>query len=259
MACARLRERLSAGQQAFGCWTSSPDPALIDLIAQAGFDYVNIDMEHAPNTLESVQGLLYAAQANGISALVRPPDMLPSSLQRVVDLGPDGVYLPHAASAAEVAEAIAAMKFAPAGTRSASLGSRAARLGRATVDVERYKTETNRHLITWVQIEDAEAVREIEAIASVPGVDICGIAPLDLSRSLGCRAHVDDPVLQAAVAKVAAALRAHPNVHLAIPAVVFGAQRAIELGATVVNVAEVYQAAGRALKSALADVRPDGS
>jgi 4-hydroxy-2-oxoheptanedioate aldolase len=172
----------------------------------------------------------------------------------VIDLGPDGVYLPHAANAEEVAGAIAAMKFAPAGTRSASLSSRAARLGGAAADIERYKTETNRHLITWVQIEDAEAVREIDAIASVPGVDICGIAPLDLSRSLGCRAHADDPVLQAAVAKVAASIREHGHVHLAIPAIVFGAQRALELGAAVVNVADVYQTSGRALKSTLGDV-----
>ncbi len=248
MACRRLREKMAARQPAFGCWTSLSDPAVVEMIANAGFDYVSIDMEHSPLNLETVISHIRTAQSCGISALVRAPGSDPGLIGRVVDMGPDGIYIPHVHSADDARRAVGITKFAPVGDRGATLHSRAAGYGTADPD---YKRRVNEHLILWLQIEEESAVDDIESITATPGVDVCGIAPHDLARSLQCKANANDERLMAAVRRVVAVVKARDSIRLAVPATVFGVDGALALGADLVNVTDATQVLATGLRDRL--------
>ena len=218
------------------------------MIANAGFDYVSIDMEHSPLNLETVIAHIRTAQSCGISALVRAPGGAPGLLGRVIDMGPDGVYIPHVHSAEEAARAVEATRFAPLGARGATLHSRAAGYGTGDPD---YKKRVNEHLILWLQIEESTAVDDIENIAATPGIDVCGIAPHDLARSLQCKADSSDARLMASVRRVVDVVKARDSIRLAVPATVFGVAGALELGADLVNLTDSTQVLANGLRERL--------
>ncbi len=247
----RLRDKLATGKTAFGVWVGMCEPAVIEIVAAAGYDYLSIDMEHSPLNTETVISLLRTATACDISALVRIPAGDHGMLQRVVDMGPDGIYVPHIHSLKEAEEAVQAAKYAPMGARGASLYSRVAEYGVAPEKDRNYKDRVNQEMLLWLQIEEKTAVEDIERIAATPGVDICGLAPHDLSRSLGCKGDRNDPVLMAAAQRVAKAVKANKGVYLAAPATVFGVDGAIALGAGLCNVTDAAGALMVGLRQAL--------
>src|SRR5436190_24377150 len=115
MACPRLRNMLDADKPAFGLWISIADPAVVEIVAYAGFDYVNIDMEHTTLELSMVENMCRAASACGISALVRVPENNAKAILRVVELGPDGIVVPRIRDAEDARRAVLAAKYAPLG------------------------------------------------------------------------------------------------------------------------------------------------
>lgn len=248
MSCSRLREKMAARKTAFGCWTSLSDPAVVEMIANAGFDYVSIDMEHSPLDLETVISHIRTAQSCGISALVRAPGSDPGLINRVANMGPDGIYIPHVHSGEDAKRAVDITRFSPVGNRGVTRNSRAAQYGSADLDFMR---QVNEHLILWLQIEERTAIDDIENITAIPGVDVCGIAPHDLARSLQCKADAKDERLMASVRRVVDVVKARDSLRLAVPATVFGVDGALALGADLVNVTDANQVLTAGLRNQL--------
>ncbi|WP_051215687.1 HpcH/HpaI aldolase family protein [Granulicoccus phenolivorans] len=164
-----------------GTFVNIPRVEVVELVAAAGFDLIVIDAEHGPFGLEPLVPLIAAAQGSGMYAVVRVPELRPHAIGAVLDIGADGILVPHVLSGDATAQVVAAARFAPEGTRSLHNGVRAARYG-ADPD---YFAAANRRTAVLVMCEDIEAVRAIDDLIAVPGADAIFVGPLDLSASMG--------------------------------------------------------------------------
>ena len=179
-----MKEKLRAGQPAYGVSVMIPSPQIVEMIAAAGFDWVLIDCEHGTITLESVELMAMAAEASGITAIARPVSRSPEHILQVMDRGVMGVQVPHVKSAADARAAVAAVKFHPLGERSIAAGTRAA-VYDAHGTLADYVKAANEATLIAVQIEDKEAVENLDEILQVDDIDVFFIGPSDLSQSMG--------------------------------------------------------------------------
>jgi 4-hydroxy-2-oxoheptanedioate aldolase len=180
----RLRRMLARNGAAFGPNLQIPSPELIEIIGLAGFDFLMLDGEHgAPYA--RLSELLTAADAAGITSLVRVPSHERSVLVAPLELGAGGVQVPFVNTAEEARALVRATKFPPLGERGVSFVTRAARFG--FVDGPRYRATANRETLLAVQIETRTAAENAAEIAAVPGVDLIFIGPADLAQSFGHR------------------------------------------------------------------------
>jgi 4-hydroxy-2-oxoheptanedioate aldolase len=201
-----LRELLDAGDAALGTWVTLTDPAVVELAAIAGFDFVAIDLEHSAIGLETLQHHLRAAEARGLGTLVRVPSAEPKGLLRVLDSGPGGVLAPGIRGAGDAAAAVAACRYPPAGERGMSSLSRAAAYGgHGLGGLPELAAALDRSVVVGLMIEEAEAVDAIEDVLAVPGLDLACVGPTDLSASLGALGEPGDARVAAAVERVLAA------------------------------------------------------
>jgi 4-hydroxy-2-oxoheptanedioate aldolase len=201
----QLADRLRAGETALGCWLVMGSPTGAEIVGRAGFDWVLIDMEHGLNTEERLPAIMQALEGTTAAAIVRVESQAHPRAQRVLDMGAEGVMFPQIRSAAGAREAIASMRYPPAGTRGVARSVRATGFG---IDVDRYLAATRTQLAGIVQIENLEALEEVEAIAAIDGVDVLFIGPADLTMALGNFLAFDDPRYQAAIRRTAAAAKA---------------------------------------------------
>lgn len=176
---ARLRER----DKLFGVFVMFPSPAVVEICAYAGFDYVVLDLEHGARTIESVEHELRAADAAGIPAIVRVGSRAPIDILRVLDAGACGVLVPHVLSAADAAAIVQAAHYPPVGTRGMATTTRAGRHG--FVSVAEHLERARERTVVLAQIEDAAALGQVPAIAATAGLDGVFIGPSDLAASLG--------------------------------------------------------------------------
>lgn len=172
MASVISRVRAAGGKGLLGTWVKIPSFETVQLLGHAGFDFVVIDMEHAPHTLQRAVELVFAAQAMGMAALVRLPDHTGMTIQPLLDGGADGLLVPRVTSPA-IADAITRrMVFAPKGERGLGATSRAGRWGLLPLpDYLRAGDEALR----MIQLEDwasLERTAEFAALEHVNGVFI---------------------------------------------------------------------------------------
>jgi 4-hydroxy-2-oxoheptanedioate aldolase len=191
-----LKHNLQAGKVQTGCWVSLASHASAEICAGAGFDWVLIDMEHAPNELHMVHHQLHAISAYPVSALVRLPWNDTVVIKRLLDVGAQSLLLPYVQNEEEAKRAVAAVRYPPRGVRGVSSSSRANRFGRVTDYFKRVDGET----CLIVQIETREALAQIEKIAAIDGIDGLFIGPQDLAASFGHLANPGHPDVQAAIA-----------------------------------------------------------
>ncbi|MHB8612075.1 MAG: HpcH/HpaI aldolase family protein [Candidatus Dormibacteraceae bacterium] len=204
----RLRELLDQRPSALGTFITLGDSASVELAGLAGFEFIVIECEHAGLSLETVQNHLRAARARGLGALVRVPAGDQGFVQRVLDIGAEGVLVPHISDAAAAARSVSSVRFPPEGHRGMYPSSAAAEFGAHRLPGVRELTQTlNRNTVLAVMIEEATAVEQIDAIAATPGVDLVVVGPSDLSASLGVMGDPKDPRLAAAVGRVFEACR----------------------------------------------------
>ena len=180
----RMKEKLRAGEPVYGVSVMIPSPQVVEMVAAAGFDWVLIDCEHGTITLESVELMAMAAEASGITAIARPVSRSAEHILQVMDRGVMGVQIPHVATAEAAREAVAAVKFHPLGKRSLAAGTRAA-VYDAHGSLADFVKAANDATLIAVQIEDKEAVDNIDEILKVPDIDVFFIGPSDLSQSMG--------------------------------------------------------------------------
>ncbi|MFD3484833.1 HpcH/HpaI aldolase/citrate lyase family protein [Streptomyces sp. NPDC058665] len=181
----RMLERLgeSAGPPLIGTWIKIPALETVELLAHAGYDFVVVDMEHSPMTLEAAYRTTTVAHGLGTRVLVRVPDRGGSHIQRVLDMGVDGILVPHVSSAEQAAEAVGSMLFPPRGTRGLGTTSRAGTWGLDTT--ADYLRRGDEETLRIPQLEDLSALENAEAILDTPGLNAVFLGTGDLTLSSG--------------------------------------------------------------------------
>lgn len=191
-----LKDKIRAGQLTLGSWlTLGGEAAVAEIMLDAGFEWLVIDLEHSGITLSEAQNLLRVIQGRGRPGLVRLTVNDPNLIKRVMDIGADGIIVPMVNSADQARAAVEAMHYPPRGKRGVGL----ARAQKHGPGFESYKQWLKTEPILIVQIEHVEAVGNLEEILSVDGVDGSLIGPYDLSASLGVAGELDHPDVLAAM------------------------------------------------------------
>ena len=191
----RLKHDLREGRARIGLWSQLASPIGAEVLAGAGFDFLVLDTEHAPNELPTVLGQLQAVAGGTASAVVRVAWNDPVLFKRLLDVGVQSLLVPFVQDADEARRAVAAMRYPPHGIRGVAVATRANRYGR----VEDYLTRAHDELCLLVQLETRVALGNLESIAAVDGVDGLFIGPSDLAADLG---HIGDsghPQVRAAI------------------------------------------------------------
>jgi 2-keto-3-deoxy-L-rhamnonate aldolase RhmA len=180
----RMKEKLKAGEPVFGVSVMIPSPQIVEMVAAAGFDWVLLDCEHGTLTLESVELMAMAAEASGITAIARPVTRSAEHILQVLDRGVMGVQVPHVNTAAEARDVLAAVKYHPAGKRGLAAGTRAA-VYDSHGTLADYVKAANEATLIAIQLEDREAIENIDELLKVDDIDVFFIGPSDLSQSMG--------------------------------------------------------------------------
>lgn len=181
-------------EQLLGTIYSMGAPQVAEMIVLAGFDWVMIDMEHSSLSLNDVQVALQVF-GDKILKIVRVPGNDGIWIKRVLDTGCDGIIVPMVNTAAQAEMAVKAAKYPIEGNRSVGL----ARAHSYGASFNEYVSEANKKLIVMIQIEHAEAVKNIDLILKVKGIDAIFIGPYDLSASMGLTGQVSHPDVTSAV------------------------------------------------------------
>ncbi|MEO3433573.1 HpcH/HpaI aldolase/citrate lyase family protein [Inquilinus sp. CAU 1745] len=177
----QFKRRLQQKVPQSGFWLSLSSSSVTEIAAYAGFDWILVDMEHAPNDLSNISDHLRAAKGGTAEVLVRPPFSEPVMVKRLMDIGVRNLMFPMVQSAAEAELAVSWTRYPPHGVRGHSGTTRANGYGRETSYLDSYIDD----LCIVVQVETPEAVGRIGEIAAVDGVDAIFIGPGDLAAAMG--------------------------------------------------------------------------
>ncbi len=208
-----VKRLLREGKPVVGATITVASPEIAAQAANLGFDFLWIEMEHSPITLETARDMILATRGLKAVPFTRVPVNEIWMAKRVLDQGSLGVIFPFTSTPELASQAVAACKYPPAGRRGFGPGLASFRWPAP----EGYTNFADRNVAVVVIIEQAQAVDRIEEIASVPGIDVLFIGVNDLSYSLGLRGRQNEPKLKEAIDKVVAAGRRH-NVALGRPA-----------------------------------------
>ncbi len=198
-----LKEKLKAKELTIGSWITIGHTAIAEIMAKAGFDWLTIDVEHSAIGLDQAQRLIQVIDLAGCVPLVRVGENNPNLIKRIMDAGAHGVIVPMVNTEDDAIRAVKSAKYPPAGIRGVGL-ARAQGYG---MSFEKYKNWANRNSIVIVQIEHIEAVKNIDKILKVKGVDGFIIGPYDLSGSLGKPGEFQDAKVRDALKRVTAVSR----------------------------------------------------
>jgi 2-keto-3-deoxy-L-rhamnonate aldolase RhmA len=194
----RMKEKLRAGEPAFGVSVMIPSPQIVEMVGAAGFDWVLLDCEHGTLTLESVELMAMAAEACGITAIARPMTKSPEHILQVLDRGVMGVQVPHVNTAAEAREVLAAVKYHPQGKRSLAAGTRSA-VYDSIGSLSDYVRAANEQTLIAIQLEDQPAIENIDELLKVEDIDVFFIGPSDLSQAMGHPGNPKAPAVAQAI------------------------------------------------------------
>lgn len=198
-----FKQRLAAEQQ-IGLWVGLADPYCAELAASAGFDWLLLDGEHAPNDLRTLLAQLQAVAPYASQPVVRPPIGDAVLIKQLLDIGAQTLLVPMVESAAQAAELVRAMRYPPQGIR--GVGASLARASRWN-NIPDYLAQADEQMCLLVQVENLAGLENLDAIAAVEGVDGVFIGPADLSAAMGHRGNPGHPQVQAAIEEAIARIR----------------------------------------------------
>jgi len=190
----RTKQIINTGGSAFGTFATLGEPGFVEMIGYSGLDFVVIDTEHSGNTMEQVGNMVRAAELSGTTPIVRVTANSPELILRALDVGAGGVLVPQVNTAAEAERAVRAARYAPQGERGVAGIVRAARYG--FIPMPNYLIGANRENLVITQVEHIDAVKNLDDILLVEGVDGVFIGPTDLSQSMGITGQFNDPELR---------------------------------------------------------------
>lgn len=226
-----FKKAIATGKPQIGIWSSLCSAISAEVLADAGFDWVLLDSEHSPNELPIVQNQLDALLAGNTEGIVRPAWNDTVLIKRYLDVGARTLLLPYVQNPGEAKRAVAATRYPPLGVRGVSGCTRANRYGR----VKDYFKRVHDELCVLLQVETTSAMKHIEAIAEIDGVDGIFIGPNDLAADMGHLGNWQHPdvwkVMEDAAKRIRKAGKA--------PGILVGeadGQRCIDMGYTFVAV-----------------------
>lgn len=184
-----IKEKLNNGKRVFGSWSSIPSTVLTEIIAHSGLDFLVIDAEHGPLSMETAQEMVRVVQGYALTPLIRIPANEPYLILRALDIGAQGVHIPHVSTAEDARNAVKFSKYRPMGNRGYSPFTRAGRFG---LNAAYHAEQANKDTLVVAHVEGVEGVRNLKEIVKVKGLDVVFIGPYDLSQSLGKPGQVKD-------------------------------------------------------------------
>ena len=182
-----LKRDLRQGKKALGAWLQLCNAMSAEIFARAGFDFLIVDMEHAPGDLMTLVAQFQAMGKFPVTPVVRAPWNDFVTIKRILDSGAHGVHVPYVNTADETREAVRAVRYAPAGIRGIAGSPRACGYG---LDGKNYYANANAEILMYVALETPQAVKNLDAIMDVEGVDGIFIGPMDMAASMD---HLGDP------------------------------------------------------------------
>lgn len=201
-----LKHRLKQGETLNGCWLNLGTSITAEIVGSAGFDWVLIDLEHGAGVEKDVLQQLQALEHTSAAAIVRVESSQSQRIHRILDMGAEGIMCPRISNAAEAMDVAHGLYYPPHGKRGLAKMVRATRFGK---DFNDYFKNAKDNILGIVQIETAEVLNHLEAVAGIDGVDVLFIGPSDLSMELGIFGQFDHPLFRDALkATVSAAKKA---------------------------------------------------
>src|SRR6202023_3698715 len=200
----RFKQALASCQRQIGLWSGLRSAIVAEIIAGAGFDWIFIDGDHAPNDIPSLLAQLHAMRGGSAEPVFRVPWNDPVIIKRALDVGARSLLVPFVQNAEVARKAVAAARYPPLGIRGVAVGPRANDYGR----IQGYHSNAHFDTCVVVQLESKAALKEIEAIATVEGVDGLFIGPSDLAGDFGHLGNPSHPEAQAAIRVPAERIRA---------------------------------------------------
>lgn len=201
----KFLDKIRRGEMPLGAVTTFADPAVTELTAEAGFDFVWIDGEHGEMDRCNAMGHLMAVKGTDCASFYRVPACDHTEIKKVIDFAPAGIIVPMVMDAADAARAVAACRYPPVGNR--GCGFRRG-LAYGAGDFDAYWKAAEQDPLVIIQLEHVEAVRNLDAILAVPGIGAILIGPYDLSASMGKEGQWTDPEVAAAYDEVCRKTRA---------------------------------------------------
>ena len=189
-----VKKKLSEGKQVVGGTVTIPDPDVYCAVANAGFDFTWIEMQHSPLTFQDVAHMIGACKGAAAIPFIRVPDATEGDIQKATDVGALGIVIPMVDTVEKAAAAVKFAKYPPVGRRSQGGGQYGALWG------AEYRQTANDNVMIVAMIENPAGVDIVERIAAVPGVDVVFVASTDLGSFSGLRQ--GDPKYEALVTKV---------------------------------------------------------
>lgn len=186
-----LKKRIRQGEAVNGCWLNLGNALTAEIVGGAGFDWLLIDLEHGAGNENILLSQLQALESSNSAALVRIESGSKQRIHRVLDFGVEGVMCPHIDNAEEAKALVNGIRYPPHGSRGIARMVRASGYGK---NLAEYTKNANDTLIGIAQIESPEALKHLDEIASVDGIDVLFIGPADLSISLGIFGQFDHPL-----------------------------------------------------------------
>lgn len=191
----KLKERFKKGEAAYGSFLMCNAPDLVEIYALAGFDFLVIDNEHGPLSIESSQHLIRTCELGGMTPILRVTNMLESTILRSLDIGAYGVQVPQVNDKKTAETIVEYAKYAPRGNRGIAF-PRAADYAMTTPS--EYFEKANDATMIITHCENTLCLENLEEICTVPDVDVIFLGPYDMSQSMGIRGQVSHPRIEEA-------------------------------------------------------------
>ena len=204
-----LKHRIYAGETVHGSWINLGSLVSAEIMAYAGFDWLLIDLEHGAVDFGVMYQQLQILENSEAAILVRTDEASRSKVQKILDAGATGIMFPQFRNRQEAEQAVHAMYYPPRGGRGMAKMVRAMRFG---LQADDYISNLEKNLVSVIQIETLDALKDIDAIASTSGVDVLFVGPNDLSLALGIFGQLQHKLYQDAIRAVADAARRHGKV-----------------------------------------------
>ncbi len=202
-----FRDQLKAGRPQLGCFSALPSPGFVEALGHSTLDFIIIDTEHGPASIETAETLLRAADAAGTNSFVRVPANRPDMISAMLDCGAAGVMVPMVETVEQLDIVRDAMRFAPTGRRGVAPNTRAGAYG--FLPMADFMAWGNEDTVMIGQIETVRAVENVEALLAHGVFDVAFIGTNDLSTSMGLPGQVSHPDVMKAVDKVVATAAKH--------------------------------------------------
>lgn len=202
----RMAQMLKEDRPLLGMFIGIPNAALVEIASFAGFDFVIIDNEHGPAGIETTENLIRAARGVGIPPVVRVSGANVQEILRTLDAGASGVQVPQVNNADQMRLVVEAAKYPPLGNRGVAFSTRAA--GYGSFGGAAHVQRSNEQTIVVTHVETVEAVKNLDSMLAVGGVNAVFIGPTDLSVSMGHAGNPGHPEVQETIAACIAKIRA---------------------------------------------------